>query len=255
MISLDQAQARLLDRGGWNARWPTHITAMPRVATGFVIHHGASAAPANLRDQDGDGAPDAEEAVWRGYQSFHMDVREWSDIAYTRGHGQSGWRYEGRGWGRKSGGTGVADAGKLDAGVDIDAYRHSLCCIGNFDAVKPTKELIEALALSIAEAVILGRAVQDWTITYDGQYNSTACPGKYLIAAIPAVGDRAREMLAASEPEPVAPLRVRLARRMVRNADLLVDAKRFAQDDPKGLRLARAAKRSAAISLAHEREL
>ena len=46
-------------------------------------------------------------SIWRAWQAFHIDGRGWTDIAYSSGVCPHGWRFEGRGPGRRTGANGT----------------------------------------------------------------------------------------------------------------------------------------------------
>lgn len=140
------------------------------------IHHGATFAPFELQDEDGDGIPDVEERIWKGYQRFHMVTRKWSDIAYNFGVGQSGSVLEGRGWLRIGGATGHPE----------DQNSLSICAIGNFQTQRPTEALINAIVLWIITGIELGHIHPDAEILgHKDKPYGTSCPGRYLYAELP----------------------------------------------------------------------
>ena len=179
---------RILPRSLWNAiarKWRVTLPTHP-VRTVY-LHHGASGdIPDAWRDLDGDGVPDYEEAIWRSYQRFHMVNRRWSDIAYNFGAGQSGSILEGRGWRVQGGATGSPD----------DASSLSICAIGNFDKVRPTPALLEAIAQWLAQGVRRGDIHPKFELKghRDKPYG-TNCPGRYLYPEIAGIRARVDQIL------------------------------------------------------------
>lgn len=150
----------IVTRAEWGARPPTQRTTIA-VPTGELIlhhlaaeHHGAS----GVRD----------------VQAFHIDSRGLSDIAYSfLVDDPSGTVYEGRGAGILGGHT----RGHNRTG-------HAICGMGDFEARRPSRLLIE----SIARLVAHGARERWWPgrITHGHrQLGSTACPGRHLFDAIP----------------------------------------------------------------------
>jgi len=184
-----------LDREDAGLRAPTRVTPLPtHPATHLFVHHGASGVSDSLRDRDGDGAPDGEESVWRAYQAYHMDTKGWSDIAYSFGFGKSGWRYEGRGWGRQGGATGSPE----------DRYSYSYCAIGNFQTMEVPDEMIQAMIRQTKNGIRKGFFVPADELIIMGHKDrpaSTSCPGSNLYARL----DEIREGILEEEPEPVLP--------------------------------------------------
>lgn len=148
------------------------------------IHHGASMIADSLKDLDGDGVPDLEESVWKGYQVYHMYTRGWTDIAYNFGVGLSGSILTGRGWVRQGGATGSPD----------DSYSLSICAIGNFEKQRPSPEMLNAIAQWILTGIEKGHIHPDVEIRgHKDKPYGTACPGKHLYVKLPTI----RSMVAA----------------------------------------------------------
>lgn len=170
-----------IDREECGLEPPRYVYRRPTYpATHIIVHHGAvkGISPQELLDKDGDGAPDAEEAIWRGYQRFHMQTRGWSDIAYSFGFGRSGARYEGRGWVNQGGATGNPH----------DRFSVSFCAIGNFEVQKPTDKMLDAMVKQAISGIRKGHLVHPDELVWQGHKDkpySTSCPGAWLYAELP----------------------------------------------------------------------
>jgi N-acetylmuramoyl-L-alanine amidase len=80
----------LVNRSAWGARMPKDTTPFPHPPAIYAVIIHTESAPC-----------DAEavcSAVVRDIQHFHMDTRNFSDIAYNFLVGGDGETYEGRGW-------------------------------------------------------------------------------------------------------------------------------------------------------------
>lgn len=188
---------------------------LPGYPAGTVyIHHGASFTPTDLRDADGDGAPDAEENVWRAYQRYHMESRGWTDIAYNFGVGQSGVVYGGRGWERQGGATGSPH----------DAKSISICAIGNFEKKGPTKAMVEGIVDHIVRGINRGHLKKNVKIRghRDASGQKTSCPGKNLYAMIDEIQTKVDRRISGAEaaPPPASGVEARLSSLEARVAEL-----------------------------------
>lgn len=159
-------------RRDWGARPPRAVDRLPwsQVDTLFV-HYTAA-----LSDETGD-----PRARMRGIQNFHMDTREWNDIAYNWGFATNGDKLEGRGWQVHNAATGQEN-GHSQAIVFLGADRE------NRDDVTPAGrkaagELIrEAMNLAMKPLIVKGH-----TEAPDPAGN-TECPGAELLAYVHARG-------------------------------------------------------------------
>jgi N-acetylmuramoyl-L-alanine amidase len=176
---------RILPRALWDAlaaRYAYNLPVYP--VTHVFIHHGATHAPLDLRDADGDGAPDNEESTWRGYQRYHMNSRGWSDIAYSFGVGLSGQVYEGRGWRRQGGATGSPE----------DRHSLSICAIGNYENQQPSDAMLNAIVAWIVTGIELGHISPDVIILgHKDKPYGTSCPGKNLYQHLPRIRSEVRD--------------------------------------------------------------
>jgi len=115
-----------------------------------------------------------EAATWKSIQMYHMVQRNWTDIAYNFGVGQSGKIYEGRGWRRQGGATGAKK----------DRHSLSICAIGNFEETVPTKKMIDAIVNWIQIGIERGSIVQDVKVLAHKDVQATLCCGKNLYAKL-----------------------------------------------------------------------
>ncbi|XP_050515899.1 uncharacterized protein LOC114334142 isoform X2 [Diabrotica virgifera virgifera] len=100
-------------------------------------------------------------------QSFHIENRYWSDIAYNFLIGGDGKIYEGRGW--ISEGAHTYNYNKKSLGIAF---------IGTFTNSVPRKEQINALGVLIEKGVQLGYVATDYKIFGARQLSPTESPGK-----------------------------------------------------------------------------
>lgn len=163
---------KIVSRAEWRARAPRsrHVITLPTPR--LWLHHTAG----------NENGPDGVLAI----QRFHMDVRRWSDIAYSFLVDRDGNVYEGRG---------VGVAGGHTAGDN--SWSHAICAMGNYDVTSPSPTMLRA----VADLVRHGR-VQGWWGDLTGGHRdapgaSTACPGRHLHAAIPEI-----RRLASTTPAP-----------------------------------------------------
>lgn len=152
---------KIIPRAEWGARTPARAPYHINLPTPELwIHHTAD---------ESDGP-----AGVRATQNYHMDVRGWSDVAYSFLVDDDGAIYEGRGFGIAGGHT-----------AGHNTISHALCGMGNFDVRQPTIAMLN----SMRELVHYGIDNRYWTRVSGGHRDasgaSTACPGKYLYAQLP----------------------------------------------------------------------
>lgn len=151
-----------ITRAQWNARPPNCVNALPIAQTkGIAVHYSGSMA---------DIGPDGG-AVMRGHQRFHIEDRDWCDIAYTGEFNNKGQIYEGRGWGRRTAAQGTNKGN--------DEY-YAFCFQGadkeNQDDVKPAGR--RALVQIINE---YRRLTGRWPdVKGHSHFHPTSCPGNEL---------------------------------------------------------------------------
>ena len=123
--------------------------------------------------------PDGGAEVVRSIQSFHQQSRGWQDIAYTWLYSPSSrtW-YEGRG-------PGVAGAHTRK----YNQSGHAVCVLGNYEVDEVPDHAVDDLA--------------EWAYWHGGTWGPdqyvphrevgpTACPGRNLVDALPAINARAK---------------------------------------------------------------
>lgn len=173
-----------LPRSAWNARpslGPVHLNATGVRGTGL---HYPAMGRRHLFARD-----DVAHAL-RGWQDYHMDDREWSDIGYQVAVDQAGRVWTLRGLTTRSGANGNEEAN--------EAYGAILLVVG--DDETPTGALITSTRQVIADFRRLypkATAIRPHSaIRVEFTGNSTGCPG-----------NRVRGLIAAGqfEPKPVTP--------------------------------------------------
>lgn len=151
----------IITRAEWGARPHAGRTNITLPTPRLWIHHTAG--------------PERGPSGMRSIQAYHMDVRGWTDIAYSFViDNVNGAIYEGRGVGVAGGHT-----------RGDNASSHAICLMGNFDHDTPSGT---ALA-SIVALARHGRNRGWWTPTLGGHEDapgaSTACPGRNLYRHLP----------------------------------------------------------------------
>lgn len=102
-------------------------------------------------------------------QNFHMDSRNWSDVAYNFMVGGDGAVYEGRGW--------------LFVGANVFGYNTKcigIALIGTFINILPPKWQLEACQKLIEEGVRLNFIQKDYKLVGARQLSPTESPGFML---------------------------------------------------------------------------
>lgn len=151
----------MVTRAEWGARPPRYVNRIATPTPELWLHHTAGAGD--------DGPSDA-----RAIQDYHMDVKGWSDIAYSFLVDDDGTVYEGRGAGVAGGHT-----------AGHNTISHAICAMGNYEVQAAGPALLDAIRR-------LGAAGRDrgwWPGRLTGGHRdasgaSTACPGRNLYAAL-----------------------------------------------------------------------
>ncbi|XP_034255308.1 peptidoglycan-recognition protein LE-like [Thrips palmi] len=106
----------------------------------------------------------------RYLQTFHMESKNWSDIAYNFLVGGDGYVYVGRGWDK--------------AGAHTLNWNHrsvGISLVGTFSYQKPTMEQMRAVFKLIGYGVELNKVVPDYKLAAVCQFRSTESPGKFVL--------------------------------------------------------------------------
>ena len=160
-------------RAEWGARRPKYVNKITSPVEGIFVHYrGPGGAPVGF---------DAEAQALRNDQSFHMDTRGWSDIAYSWAVGNSGLIYELRGWDVRGGHT-----------AGWNNRSHAVLWIGGDEGVPS-----DAALNSITTVVTEHRRRYGGFVKGHRDVNSTSCPGDLLYAAL-----KAGRFTSVPEPEP-----------------------------------------------------
>jgi hypothetical protein len=159
---------RITPRSGWNARPPKSKRRINLPTARLWLHHTATDAwhgPSGVR----------------ACQSFHMNSRGYSDIAYSFLIDDNGAIFEGRGAGIAGGHT------KGD-----NTSSHAICFMGDFTKRAPTDESINAAAWLVRH----GHEQGWWADHITGGHRQapgaqTACPGDRLLRMVPTINQLA----------------------------------------------------------------
>lgn len=143
---------RIIYRSEWGARPPKqNRPARWADRDGFMIHHSAATPTQTIQ----------------AIQNFHMDTRDWNNIAYQWVVRDNGDIYEGTGWGQV--GTHVANANTRNIGV---------CLLGDYSNIEPSAAAKASLAWLLGEANRMKTSRLE--VRTHRQANPTACPGDRL---------------------------------------------------------------------------
>lgn len=158
---------KVIYRQQWGARPPKNRTILdPAAVTHLVVHYSGS-------DSDEEASHSRCEDRVRGIQTYHMDTKGWSDIAYNWVVCKHGFIYRGRGWPVMS----AATFGHNDHTVAV-------CFLGN-DSKNRADVTPEAKAAirSIYEFV-KKRTPKDIRGGGHRDFVNTECPGDELYAFV-----------------------------------------------------------------------
>ncbi|WP_367128339.1 peptidoglycan recognition family protein [Saccharothrix sp. HUAS TT1] len=183
----------IIRRGQWRARHRNGFGPAPVPWEENWAHHSVTLAP-NIEwiDVDGDGVEDDEAAAMRQLEQIGQD-RFAGGISYTAAIPPSGRIYEGHGVDRQGAHTG----GRND-------IARAIVFIGNYDVHPLTEAQIDSAARLLAYWYLRGWC--RWP-AFDGGHQqapnqiATACPGRYVLAAIPEINRRAALYAAGQNPK------------------------------------------------------
>ncbi len=158
----------IISRQQWGARAPRRRSSIPIPSAELWLHHTAG----NHLGASG----------MRSIQNFHMDVRGWSDIAYSYVIDRDTLDvYQARGAGVLGGHT-----------FGRNSISHAICVMGNFDVTPVSDGLINR----VAEMVRHGHEQGWWPSMLTGGHRdvrATSCPGDNLYRQIDLINRRAVE--------------------------------------------------------------
>jgi hypothetical protein len=167
----------IVTRAEWNARPPKSRFLIATKQPKLILHHAAGSILPN------DGTVSATDLRRiKGIQDYHMDRKNWSDIAYSFVLDPDGYLFEGRGVGVANGAT---------KGHGTTSY--AVCVMGNYDLQEPSESLLTNLGLTAA----WGHTQGYWPLGYTGghrDYGSTSCPGSKLYKHLTKINNIAKEI-------------------------------------------------------------
>ncbi|OWF55096.1 Peptidoglycan recognition protein 3 [Mizuhopecten yessoensis] len=151
---------KVISRDTWGATRPTHVTTLNHPVHLFFVHHTEGRTCHN----------EAECAsVLKGVQNYHMNSRDWSDIAYSFLVGEDGHVYEGRGW---------KTVGSHTLGCNDVSLAASM--IGDFNDMLPNAAALSAVKRLITCGVEIARLRTDYSLFGHRDVRDTDCPGNAL---------------------------------------------------------------------------
>lgn len=169
---------RIVSRSGWGARAPRSRSSIRTPTPRVFIHHSAD---------DRQGA-----AAMRAHQTFHMNTKRWSDLAYSFCIENSGTIFEGRGVGISGGHT-----------QGHNSTSHGICLLGNFENRTPPAAMIQSLVHLLAH----GADMRWWNLDIRGHRDvgRTACPGRHVQNRLPDIRNQVAAMRSGSSTAAVRP--------------------------------------------------
>jgi hypothetical protein len=163
----------LIPRSSWGARAPKNRTPLVRKEQrGTAVHYSASNA-----DEQASHTNCA--ARVKGIQTFHMDGRKWSDIAYSYLVCKHGFVFEGRGLGIRTAAQGTNSGN--------DAF-HAVCFLGDDTANRD--DVTDLGRRALRDAILMCNGWADKSeIRPHSFFHPTGCPGdelrSWIIRGIP----------------------------------------------------------------------
>jgi hypothetical protein len=155
---------QIVTREGWHARPPRDQTRLDRAAQhGTAVHYSAA-------DADEQAAHARCASRVRSIQAYHMDTKQWADIAYSYLVCKHGYVFEGRGRGIRTAAQGT-NAGN-------DAW-HAVCFLGDDTAGRD--DVTDLGREAIRDAVRHCNAWSNATgVRPHSAFHATGCPGDDL---------------------------------------------------------------------------
>lgn len=166
-----------------------------------IVHHTAGSSSYSPAQVPG---------IIRGIYAYHTKVRKWNDIGYNYLVDRFGRIWEGR-----HGGLDLVVQGAHAKGFNSQSF--GVAVLGDFESARPPRAaltgLAEVLAWKMSQQQIdptarttvtslgnpgyrAGTRVTRWTISGHREVYPTACPGRYLYAALPSVRSAVRTLMA-----------------------------------------------------------
>lgn len=176
-------------RDQWGATGPRNSYSMKLPALGAHVHHTVML----VIDRDGnlDPTDDADDDM-RRIEAARPDLRV---FPYSECFHPSGIVAEGSG----------TRVGAHTAGFNSTSFGMSF--MGNLSILEPTAASLEALSRRLADKVLAGEMVRDFYLRGHRDRKATECPGNNLYSLLPAIRNRAMQIIANPgivnpEPEP-----------------------------------------------------
>lgn len=165
---MSSAPASFIPRSEWTSTSRGGGTLNTPVGRLFV-HHTADSGP-----YGGSGASLATEyAYWRTVRNFHVDVRGWSDIAYSGGITPSGRLYDLRGFDRTGGHT-----------LNYNSVAVAIVYAGNTSVLDVSSSVVEAYKKAIFDVNKSGFITSGVLVQGHRDVGTTACPGDDLYSKL-----------------------------------------------------------------------
>lgn len=161
---LANVRLRLVERKEWLAQPPGPMDTLKTPVPYVIITHTAT-----------EGCTTQSGCVFhvRFLQTFHIESRNWSDIAYNFMVGGDGSAYEGRGWDK--------------VGAHTKTYNNisiGIAFVGTFNDILPPKRQLEAAKKIISLGVQLGKISKNYKLFGHRQLIPTLSPGDVLFNEI-----------------------------------------------------------------------
>ncbi|WP_435748170.1 FG-GAP-like repeat-containing protein [Nocardioides sp. SYSU DS0663] len=169
------------------AQWGANEKLRRAAPTYYEVHAGFVHHTVNANDYTRAEVP----AILRGIYAYHTQSRGWSDVGYNYLVDKFGRIWEGR-----AGGIDRPVVGAHTLGYNESSF--AMSAIGNFDVKRPSRAMVAAygalfawkLSLHGVDARSASQSVGRRSfpaINGHRDAGSTACPGKYLYARLPAI--------------------------------------------------------------------
>nr|AAY53765.1 peptidoglycan recognition protein S1 precursor [Azumapecten farreri] len=150
----------IISRDSWGARRPVKVLPLKTPVGDFFLHH-----------TDTKNCTTAKNciSIVKSIQQYHMNDKNWWDIAYSFLVGEDGHVYEGRGW---------KTVGSHTRGCNDKSLAASM--IGNFNDVLPNAAALSSVKRLISCGVEIGRLSPNYSLFGHRDVRDTDCPGNAL---------------------------------------------------------------------------